>query len=35
MCQNGDMKQVPQWGQTNTRCHRTKFSRLGFMRPWL
>jgi hypothetical protein len=26
--QTGDMKQVPYWGPTNIRCHRTKFSPL-------
>jgi len=29
----GDMKQVPQWGSTNSRRQRSKFSRAGFMQP--
>jgi hypothetical protein len=28
-CQLGDIKQVPYWGPTNVRRHRTKFNSLG------
>lgn len=32
--QQGELTQVTYWGHTYIRCHRTKFIRLGFVRPW-